>query len=252
LIEGACTNLLLNTATPANQDVTVTAQSYTISFYGSGSVTLSGAYSTTLTGSVLLGVRTEHTFTPSAGTLSIAFSGTVTYPQIETGDHATSYVVSTGTAGTRSKDNAYFDGAQLTNWFSQTTGTFYVEFSPSAKNSTQKQWRVFGSNGNHMGLFINATPEFKFATDSTGQATLPSPLTSEENRFCGAYASSRVIGAINGALGTQDITASLQSYTQIRLGGEYNGTLEMDGWIRRFVYWPFVLDDWKMQHLTDR
>jgi hypothetical protein len=79
---GALTNLLLNAgggSSIVTQNVTVTAQAYTLSFRGSGTVTLSGAS----TAGPLVGTGTTDqvalTFTPSAGTLTLTVSGSVRY-----------------------------------------------------------------------------------------------------------------------------------------------------------------------------
>ena len=105
IVEGAATNILLNSATLSTQSVTVSAQEYTLSFYGTGTVTLSGAS----TAGPLVGTganqRVSLTFTPSAGSLTCTVSGTVEYAQLEAGDTATSYITTTGTAETRAADD---------------------------------------------------------------------------------------------------------------------------------------------------
>ena len=83
-------NLLLNTDTLATQDVTVTAEQHTISFRGTGSITLSGTGSGTLNGTGADDVVTL-TFTPTAGTLTVTVSGTVEEGQLETGASRTNY-----------------------------------------------------------------------------------------------------------------------------------------------------------------
>jgi hypothetical protein len=88
-------NLLLNSATLATQNVTVLAQAYTLSFQNTGSVTLSGAS----TAGPLLGTgvsnRVTLTFTPTAGTLTLTVSGTVTNAQLEARASATAYTPTT-------------------------------------------------------------------------------------------------------------------------------------------------------------
>jgi len=64
-------NLLLNTETLATQSVTVAATSQTLRFEGTGSVTLSG----TATGTYSAGT---HTFSTTAGSLTLTVSGSVT------------------------------------------------------------------------------------------------------------------------------------------------------------------------------
>lgn len=104
LIEEAATNLLLNTATLATQGVTVTAVAHTLSFYGTGTVTLSGAS----TAGPLVGTgandRVSLTFTPTAGTLTCTVTGSVTSAMLETKTAASSYCPSAGTQGVRARD----------------------------------------------------------------------------------------------------------------------------------------------------
>ena len=133
LIEEARTNLLLNSATLSTQIVTTTAQAYTLSFYGTGTVTLSG----TSTAGPLVGTgafpnRVSLTFTATAGALTLTVSGTVSNAQFEAGSFATSYIPTAGASVTRSADVATMVGNNFTNWYNQTTGTLAVEFDASA------------------------------------------------------------------------------------------------------------------------
>ena len=78
-------NLLLATDTLATQDVTVTAAQHTLSFIGTGTVTLTGVS----TDGPLVGTGAEDrvslTFTPTAGTLTLTVSGTVELAQLNLG-----------------------------------------------------------------------------------------------------------------------------------------------------------------------
>ena len=66
LIEDSRTNLLLNSGTLATQNVTTTAAEHTISFYGTGSIVLSGSATDTLAGTGI-DDRVDLTFTPTCG-----------------------------------------------------------------------------------------------------------------------------------------------------------------------------------------
>lgn len=109
LSEPARTNLLLNSAALATQSVTVSATAYTLSFEGTGTVTLSGAS----TAGPLVGTgatdRVSLTFTPSAGSLTLTVSGTVNYANLEAGLFRTSPIVTAGSAVARAADNLYVD-----------------------------------------------------------------------------------------------------------------------------------------------
>ncbi|NEH87765.1 hypothetical protein GR239_27690 [Rhizobium leguminosarum] len=91
-------NYLVGTATLATQNVAVKNVPYTLSFFGTGSVTLSGAYAGVLNGTGVAN-RVTLTFTPVAGTLTLTVAGSVTNAQLETGAAATPYVPSTMITG---------------------------------------------------------------------------------------------------------------------------------------------------------
>ncbi len=84
-------NLLLATTTLATQSVTLTATPYTLSFKGTGTVTLTGAS----TAGPLVGTgandRVSLTFTPTAGNVTFTVSGSVTDAQLEYGSAVTPY-----------------------------------------------------------------------------------------------------------------------------------------------------------------
>jgi len=89
--EGGRRNELDATETLSTQDVTVTAAERTLSFKGTGTVTLSGASTAGPLVGTGAGDRVTLTFTPTAGTLSLTVSGTVTDAQLELGSTATAY-----------------------------------------------------------------------------------------------------------------------------------------------------------------
>lgn len=77
-------NLLANSTTLSSQGVSVVSGTvYTLSFYGTGSVVLSGGYSGSISGTGALN-RVQSTFTAtSTGTLTITVTGSVTSAQLE-------------------------------------------------------------------------------------------------------------------------------------------------------------------------
>ena len=111
----AATNLLLNSATLSTQNVTVTAVPTTLHFTGTGTVTLSGAS----TAGPLVGTgagennRVRLTFTPTAGTLTLTVSGTVTNAMLEVGSVPSSFVPTAGSTATRAAETVSFAAAKL-------------------------------------------------------------------------------------------------------------------------------------------
>ncbi len=76
--EAQRTNLVLNSDVLVTQNVTVTAVAHTLSFYGAGTVTLSGTATATVVGLGAYPSRKTLTFTPTAGTLTLTVTGSVT------------------------------------------------------------------------------------------------------------------------------------------------------------------------------
>lgn len=90
LNEGERTNLFLNSEAPVTQDITTIAQDYTVSVWGTGSVTLSGAAT---------GVATQGsplTVTAAAGTLTCTVAGSLDVVQVEAADENTSFISTVG------------------------------------------------------------------------------------------------------------------------------------------------------------
>ncbi len=111
------TQLLHETGALTTQTETVTAQPYTLHFTGTGTVTLSGAS----TAGPLVGTgtgeenRVSLTFTPSAGTLTLTVSGTVTNAQLEAGSTPSSYIPNLAASGSVTRA-AETQSAASGNW----------------------------------------------------------------------------------------------------------------------------------------
>lgn len=114
LLEGSSTNLLLNSLSLSTQSVNLTNQVYTLSFYGTGTLTLSGGHNHSLIGTGLNN-RSVYTFTPTAGITTLTVTGTINYAQLEAGSISTSYITTTGAPATRAADVCTGTGLIYTN-----------------------------------------------------------------------------------------------------------------------------------------
>ena len=143
LIEPQSTNLYLNSALIVTQNITTLASSYTVSFYGTGTITFTGTYSGSLTGT---GVndRVRITFTTTSGTLTSTVSGTVTQGQAEEGN-ITSYIPTNGSVQTRLEETASKSG--LGDLIDSTQGVLYAEMSALANVNIQRTLSI--SDGTH-------------------------------------------------------------------------------------------------------
>lgn len=84
-------NLLSSTAALSTQSITATPRQQTLSFNGTGTVTLSGASTAGPLVGTGAGNRVTLTFTPTAASLTLTVTGTVTEAQLELGPAFTTY-----------------------------------------------------------------------------------------------------------------------------------------------------------------
>ncbi|MFV2003177.1 MAG: hypothetical protein ACC619_09375, partial [Paracoccaceae bacterium] len=120
LLETGRSNLFVQSATPADQTISLNAVPHVLSFYGTGSIVLSGGYSGTLVGTGSFPQRVSLLFTPTVGNLTLTLSGDVTAPQLEEGGVGSSYIPSGAASTARAEDVA---SVGLSNWFDASQGT---------------------------------------------------------------------------------------------------------------------------------
>ena len=97
----AMTNLLLNAGQNTDlvtQNVTVTSVVHTLSFIGTGTVTMSGAFAGVIVGEGA-DKQTKYTFTPIDGTLTLTVTGTVRFASLALTNYATVPLPIIATAG---------------------------------------------------------------------------------------------------------------------------------------------------------
>ena len=125
LLEQSRTNLVFPSDTLTTQTRTVTAAAHTLSFYGTGTVVLSGAHSATVVGTGAFPTRRIFNFTPTAGSLTLTVTGTVQFAQLEAGATATSYIPTTTGGIIRAQDLYTITGANFLNMYNQSEGTVF-------------------------------------------------------------------------------------------------------------------------------
>ena len=245
LIEETRVNDLLNSATLSTQNVTVTNGAYTLSFYGTGTVTLTGTASPEV---ALVGTgsanRVSLTFIPAAGTLTLTVSGSVLLAQLESGPHATSYIPTTSVAVTRQRDSCYTTA--LEPWFSEAEGTLFAEYLiPWAHNSSETTSRRVveindGTAGNRqIGALIASGSRSSLVTSGgAAQASIN----------VGAFAANVIqkqavawdtddvaVYASGGASGTDSSATMPTGLTTAMLS--YSGA-DLNGYIRKVKFYP--------------
>jgi hypothetical protein len=257
LVEEQRTNLLLNTATLSTQSVTVTAVAHTLSFYGSGTVTLSGASTAgPAVGSGAFPARTTLTFTPSAGTLTLTVTGSVTSAQLEAGAFVTSYIPTTTAAATRSADVASITGANFSSWYRQDEGTMFAEAKRDFAVPSGLFPRVYqiqgatGTNRVEQSYYTGGQVNF-IATNGVTQAEwYPAYFIQNGVKSAQALAANNVAGVSNGVVTGTDTSVTLPTVQQIQIGAEGASINHLNGHIRRLTFFPQRLPNSTLQAIT--
>ena len=125
LLEPLRTNLLLDSDTVETQTITTTAVANTLSFYGTGTITLSGTFAGHLEGTGETN-RVSLTFTPTDGSLVLTVSDYCVNGQLEVGSYATSYIPTTTSTVTRNADVLSRDNIYTNNLIVAGGGTWFV------------------------------------------------------------------------------------------------------------------------------
>jgi hypothetical protein len=256
LIEAARTNLVLHSDAPASQVISVTAQMYALSFWGTGSITLSGAHADALTGAAAP-ARAVLIFTPTAGTLTLTVSGDVQLAQLEAGNCATSYIPTAGSAVNRAADRARVvlgpwwnpaEGTMLVEWLdiNQAPGnTRIIGFDPSPRTlmGVSGTTGTGGNNAQALTMF-NGSPSI--FTPSVAD------VTKGIQRGAAAWsASGRTIAGLGGlATDAAPLTNSTPP-TEIYLGtSAASSGLHINGCLRKITYYPRRLPDAQLLSLV--
>lgn len=252
LVERAGTNLVLNSSVLATQSVTVTAVAHTLSFFGTGTVTLTGAS----TAGPLVGTgasnRVSLTFTPTAGSLTLTVTGSVTIAQLEVGSYATSPIVTAGTTVTRAAENATL--STLGAWFNAATGTALVECSMAGISSATGTFLSLDDNTSNERFTLRAAAGALASLILDGgvsQATLSMGTVTANTvqKAALAYALNDFAAVRNGGTVATDPAGTLPTVTRMSIGYRLSGE-QIDGHMRRVRYWNTRKTNAEIQALT--
>jgi hypothetical protein len=253
-IEGASTNVLLNSSALTTQSVTVTAVAYTLSFYGTGTITKSGTASGALVGTGAA-QRVSQTFTPTAGSLTLTVSGTVSNAQLETGTFPSSYIPTAGASVTRAIDSAIMSTSP---WFTNPLALSYVVDAMQPAIGGAPTYVEFddGTTANRSLLSTDAALlNVRFFEINANTTTLngagAGTITAGVPFKSGAVSISGQHGYMlnGGAFISNAAAANPPTVTTLRIGKPTSATVG-SFYIRRVRYWPQALTAAQLQSVT--
>jgi hypothetical protein len=177
-------------------------------------------------------------------------------PQLELGAFSTSVIPTSTAAATRAADVASMLGDNFANWYSVTEGSLYAEYLiPDIK---QNQGAIAISDGTLNNRMIirggNSSTQTTFIGVTAGvaewvQSIAGAPVNST-TKSAFAYETNNIAWVRNaGTVGT-DTSAAIPVVNQLRIGSDGDGTLILNGYIRRISYFPRRVSNAELQALT--
>jgi hypothetical protein len=273
LCEVSRKNFVLNSEVGQSQgSIYIASGTYTLSFYGTGSVDLTIAGNTILsaTGSGAYPARTSASFTrASPDTLVVVVSGTVQYLQIESGTFATSWIPTGSTPSlndTRAQDRIESSSVGLSpSVFNNNQGTLYASFIQYQTTLQRAGFINFRSDGqnfyclqtqssglNSDNYELNKRPGGVALETVCRNLTPASPST--VYKLAGAYnnptSDFRLFqnGSNVGTIITQN-TLLPSSISRVQIGRTADAA-SVHGWLREVSYMPTALSDTDLADLT--
>lgn len=260
LVENARTNLLrnslINGTNLSTQSVTtadIGTQNYILSFYGTGTIVVSGAASQTLTGTGAYPTRTFLRFTVGPlSTVTFTVSGTVQYAQFELVEfpfgalYPTSFIPTDSTTKTRALDDVRVN--TLSPWFNSTEGTLFA-ISSSYNSSSAGNSRAVcdlgsGAGANRLILRYNnvtTAPNFRAVLGNTSimdaNGTAGTVAINTFYKMAIAYKSANSAAYLSGAQVATSATAFSSFVPTALYLGTGNTSVPLDGHIQQIRYY---------------
>jgi len=236
--------LLHTTNALVTQSYTTTAVPHTLHFTGTGTVTLSGAS----TAGPLVGTgtgeenRVSLTFTPTASSLILTVSGTVTDAQLEVGSTPSSYIPNLAASGivTRAAETATVAAANMPTY--TTAVSIQTDGTMTGASSALATWQADANNNI---LISTGASDFSFTQESASvvDTVTGGSYTAGINVPCNIasrHGSTFINGAVDGTALTANTTpTSLPdlSATDFQIGPTFNGN------IGKLVVWSDDIGD---------
>lgn len=257
LIEEQRTNLVFPSAALTTQTRTVTAVAHTLSFYGTGTIVLSGVAVATVTGTGAYPTRTTLTFTPTAGSLILTVTGSVTQAQLEAGAFVTSYIATVASSATRSADVCSITGGDFTNIYNNSAGTLLSEVMIANLIGDNRGIAQIDSGVNdniirHSYTFSvgGFNTVLRSSLDATTVLSVVAGTASTIQKRITAYEGTSFASATNGgtvATATRTFPVGLNA---LRIGNLVGGSFYLNGHIAAIRFYKKRLANAKLQSLT--
>ena len=179
--------------------------------------------------------------------------------QFEEGSFPTSYIKTTGSQVTRSKDLPKMENINQDNWFKQGKGTWFVNaktFEPISNTDKRIIHVDSTSNGS------NRFPDIYIDNDDVKALFIRQGLTLTANNFVSSdtyfkyslayeYQNANVAGDGTAETANTTLTGSTSDLTTIYIGSYNASNYFLNGYIKKLTYYPLRLTDNEIVDLTE-
>tara|TARA_R110000803_G_scaffold170392_1_gene233416 strand:- start:414 stop:1247 length:834 start_codon:yes stop_codon:yes gene_type:complete len=167
--------------------------------------------------------------------------------QFEEGSVATSYIPHvSGSAVTRAADDLSITGSAFSDAWNPTEGTVYVEVIPRALSSSHYVFSISdGSTNESIRSFAHQTSHLLVKDGGGTQAGLDAGTFTVDtlSRIAASWEADNMKASLDGgAEATQGPTATLPTVDRLHIGSSVVGIRQLNGHIKRLIYWPYHSD----------
>jgi hypothetical protein len=168
-----------------------------------------------------------------------------------------SYIPTTTAAATRAADVASITGSAFSSWYRQDEGTMFGAATINgiaAQNYIAAIDAGAGFADSHLYYAVTGTPRFETFVASANQSQLiPAPATAltAGSQFAMGYAFKQndFAASRNGGSVATDVSGNLPTTNRLAIGSSGSG-FQLNGTIRRLVFWPQRLPNSTLQSIT--
>ena len=163
--------------------------------------------------------------------------------QLEEGSVATSYIPTSGSTVTRAADDLVISGSAFDFFNTGGDGTFYAEFT--LRDNDAGWYVINGHDLSRRYMYSNATQTSMRSYDGTVPTVdFGFPENNTLHRAALSFNSSEKRGSLNGSAESSVNTHSgtFSTSTSLNIGQSSSGLLQLNGHIKRLIYWPYHSD----------
>lgn len=165
--------------------------------------------------------------------------------QVEAGSVSTSYIPTSGSTAQRAKDDLVISGSDF-DFYNQSEGTLYVEYEPRDVTSFTSALFNFsdGTTTNRILSLVHPSYNLFIATSGVTVAQFGggTPQANTLNRVAATFKANDARLSLNGANEVTDTSLTTPSVNQLHIGQRTNLVHQLNGHIKRLIYWPYHSD----------